>query len=80
MAQFGKVVYDRKRVIKQKARVTWISLGYANTRYFSAIKKEKQQRKQNLNLASLDGTKLKEPGDVKPDIVQFYKGSNRYSC
>lgn len=60
--------------MKQKARVTWISLGDANTKYFSAVMKEKQQRKQIQNLTSLDGTNLKEPKAIKLEIVQFYKG------
>ncbi|KAH0633496.1 hypothetical protein KY284_036282 [Solanum tuberosum] len=61
-------------VLKQKARVNWISLGDANTKYFSAVMKEKQKRKQILNLTSLDGTNLKEVEDIKLEIVKFYKG------
>ncbi|KAH0639679.1 hypothetical protein KY285_036265 [Solanum tuberosum] len=61
-------------VLKQKARVNWISLGDANTKYFSAVMKEKQQRKHILNLTSLDGTNLKEAEDIKLEIVKFYKG------
>lgn len=53
--------------------MTWISLGDANTKYFSDVMKEKQ-RKQILNLTSIDGTNLKEAEDIKLEIVQFYKG------
>lgn len=35
--------------------------------------KEKQQRKQILNPASLDGNKLEKPKDIKHEIVEFYK-------
>ncbi|XP_049406058.1 uncharacterized protein LOC125869643 [Solanum stenotomum] len=61
-------------VLKQKARVNWISLGDANTKYFSAVMKEKQQRKHILNLTSQDGANLKEAEDIKLEIVKFYKG------
>lgn len=41
------MVYDRRECdeMKQKARVTWISLGNANTKYFSSVMKE---RKNNI--------------------------------
>ncbi|KAM3235367.1 hypothetical protein P3L10_015403 [Capsicum annuum] len=45
-------------VMRQKARLTWITFGDANTKYFSAVIKERQHKKQLLTLTSLAGTTL----------------------
>lgn len=55
----------------QKARATWIKLGGANSKYFSAMVKERQNQKQIVELKSLTG-KTRE--DFKKEILAFYKG------
>nr|XP_016468328.1 PREDICTED: uncharacterized protein LOC107790873 [Nicotiana tabacum] len=60
-------------ILKQKARVKWINLGDANTKYFSTVMKERSQRKQILEIYTDDGMKLATPTNIKEEIVKFYK-------
>ncbi|KAM3285583.1 hypothetical protein P3S67_024382 [Capsicum chacoense] len=59
--------------MKQKSRAQWIKLGDANTKYFSAVVKERMQRKTISKLTSLDGKTLTELKDIKEEIISFYK-------
>ncbi|XP_019256484.1 PREDICTED: uncharacterized protein LOC109234895 [Nicotiana attenuata] len=45
-------------ILQQKARATWLRLGDANSKYFSAIMKEKRQRKVITELQDCFGNKL----------------------
>lgn len=57
--------------MQPKARATWIKLGDANTKYLSAVVKERQNKKQILELVSLTGKSLSDPEDIK-------KGGSRF--
>lgn len=59
--------------MKQKSRVRWIKLGDLNTNLFFAIVKERTQKKQLRELTSLDGQVLKDPEEIKQEIINFYK-------
>ncbi|KAH0686276.1 hypothetical protein KY289_017034 [Solanum tuberosum] len=60
-------------VLKQKSRAKWILLGDGNNQYFSAVIKERVNRKQILILTSLTGVILSEQKDIKEEILTFYK-------
>lgn len=60
-------------MLKQKSRAKWIKLGDSNTKYFSAILKERNQRKQVKELTSLDGKNLNDAEMIKYGIMEFYK-------
>lgn len=56
----------------------WIKLGDSNTKYFTAIMKERSHKKQITELTTQTGLKLTKP----EEIVQFYKslmGTSVYS-
>lgn len=59
--------------LQQKSRANWIKLGDLNNKYFSAVMKDKQQTKQMLEINSLQGMKLVNIGDIKKEILDFYK-------
>lgn len=59
--------------LKQIARAKQIKLGDSNSKYFAAIIKERQQRKQIIELTSLTGDKLSKPEDITNEITSFYK-------
>ncbi|KAK6788591.1 hypothetical protein RDI58_012389 [Solanum bulbocastanum] len=48
-------------------------LGDANYKYFSAIIKERTQRKPIRDITSLDGQMLYEPQEIQNEFVLFYK-------
>lgn len=58
--------------LKQKSRAKWIQLGDSNNKYFTAIMKERTQRKHILKITALTGDKLTHPDDIKEEIVGFY--------
>lgn len=59
--------------MKQKSIVNWIKLGDANTKSFSAVMKEKQQKWKIVPLTSLASMKLVDPDVIKSKIIQFYE-------
>nr|XP_009757838.1 PREDICTED: uncharacterized protein LOC104210596 [Nicotiana sylvestris] len=60
-------------IMKQKARAKWIQLEDANTKYFSAVMKERKHIKQIKELIIMDGKKINKPSEVKEEIIRFYK-------
>ncbi|WMV07828.1 hypothetical protein MTR67_001213 [Solanum verrucosum] len=73
---YGKGSMKKRRVyaLRQKSRTRWIQLGDTNNKYFSAIIKERTQKKQIRCITSLTGHMLYEPQDIQTEFVQFYKG------
>ncbi|KAH0764708.1 hypothetical protein KY285_000579 [Solanum tuberosum] len=59
--------------LRQKSRAQWIKLGDANTKYFSAVIKERSQKKHLGGIQSLSGRKLTDPIEIKDEILLFYK-------
>ncbi|XP_060212233.1 uncharacterized protein LOC132639857 [Lycium barbarum] len=59
--------------LRQKSRAQWIKLGDTNSKYFSAVLKERNQRKQISTLTSLKGHTLTEPTEIKEEVISFYK-------
>lgn len=59
--------------MKQKSSTKWIKLGDSNTKYFSAIVKERTQKKQIKEITSLDGQTLNDPDEIKHEIIEFCK-------
>lgn len=62
-----------KSAPRQKSRAQWIKLGDANTMYFSAMIKERSQKKHLGEIHSLSGGKLTDPNEIKDEIILFYK-------
>ncbi|XP_060195411.1 uncharacterized protein LOC132624686 [Lycium barbarum] len=68
--------------LKQKSRARWIQLGDSNNKYFSAVSKERNHRKQIMEITSLTGQKLHDYEEIKQEFVNFYKslmGSSAHS-
>lgn len=61
-------------VLQQKARAKWIRLGDSNTKYFSAVMKERTQHNHITELTNTMGIKLTTAEDIKAEIMGFYKG------
>lgn len=47
----------------------WLKLGNANTSYFSAIIRDRKQKKQILELGSQEGRRLVDVVDTKKEII-----------
>lgn len=59
--------------IRLKSREQRIKLGDSNTKYFSAVCKERSNRKQIIKITSLNGQKLHDLEKIKDDFFSFYK-------
>ncbi|XP_015158439.1 uncharacterized protein [Solanum tuberosum] len=59
--------------LRQKSRAKWIQLGDGNNKYFTAVIKERTNKKIMRELTSLRGTKLNTPEAIKEEVVEFYK-------
>ncbi|XP_019225096.1 PREDICTED: uncharacterized protein LOC109206700 [Nicotiana attenuata] len=69
-------------VLRQMSRITWIKQGYSNTKYFSAIVKEKKWQKQIVEINALAGGKLTNKNAIREEIISIYKslmGTTSYS-
>ncbi|XP_075103625.1 uncharacterized protein LOC142178198 [Nicotiana tabacum] len=73
LQQLEKWSMIEESALQQKSRANWIKLGDLNNKYFSAVMKDKQQTKQMLEINSLQGMKLVNIGDIKKEILDFYK-------
>lgn len=62
-----------ENILQQKARTKWIRLGYANSKYFSAIMKERRQRKVITELVYGFGDKITDQQQIQAEIINFYK-------
>ena len=49
------------------------STGYANNKHFSAVIKEKTQKKQVRSIMALSGQMLYDPQEIQEEFVIFYK-------
>ncbi|XP_019252718.1 PREDICTED: uncharacterized protein LOC109231512 [Nicotiana attenuata] len=59
--------------LQQKARTRWIQLGDSNSKYFTAVMKDRTQRKQNTEITTLLGDKLTDPATMEKEIIDLYK-------
>ncbi|XP_019225971.1 PREDICTED: uncharacterized protein LOC109207494 [Nicotiana attenuata] len=62
-----------ENILQQKARAKWIRLGDANSKYFSAIMKERRQRKVITELVNAFGDRLTYDHQIQEEIITFYK-------
>ncbi|XP_075074856.1 uncharacterized protein LOC142162405 [Nicotiana tabacum] len=60
-------------VLQHKARAKWIQLGDSNTKYFTAVMKERSQRKQITEITNGLGDRVTDPAAIKREILGFYK-------
>lgn len=60
-------------ILQHKTRATWIKLGDSNNKLFSAVIKERKQRKHITKIQALTCFTLTEPTAIKEEIVHFYK-------
>ncbi|XP_059298114.1 uncharacterized protein LOC132050769 [Lycium ferocissimum] len=73
MQELEKWSLIEESIMRQKSRARWIKLGDANTKYFSAVLKERTQRKQISELTSITGVRLVEQEAIKNEITGFYR-------
>nr|XP_033508779.1 uncharacterized protein LOC108943014 [Nicotiana tomentosiformis] len=60
-------------VLQQKAIAKWIQLGDSNSKYFTAMMKDRSQEKQIIKTTTLLGDKPTDLDAIKREIVDFYK-------
>ncbi|XP_060190867.1 uncharacterized protein LOC132620191 [Lycium barbarum] len=60
-------------ILQQKSRATWVKLGDSNSKYFSAVTKERKHKKTISMLTALDGTLLTDKRQIQEEIVAFYR-------
>nr|XP_016453422.1 PREDICTED: uncharacterized protein LOC107777786 [Nicotiana tabacum] len=60
-------------VLQQKAIAKWIQPGDSNSKYFTAVMKDRSQEKQIIKTTTLLGDKLTDLDAIKREIVDFYK-------
>lgn len=61
-------------IMKQKSRIDWLKLGDANTKFFHASMKQRQQRNRMKTIFKADNTLCKEPKEIRAEVENFYKG------
>ncbi|XP_070015905.1 uncharacterized protein [Nicotiana sylvestris] len=59
--------------MRRKSRIRWIKWGDVNTKYFTAVIKEKIVRKQIVELNTLTGNKITDPKAISDEIITFYR-------
>nr|XP_009608206.1 uncharacterized protein LOC104102245 [Nicotiana tomentosiformis] len=64
---------EKARIDLRKARTRWIQLRDSNSKYFTAVMKDRTQRKQITEITTLLGDKLTDPEAIKIEIADFYK-------
>ena len=62
-----------ENALRQKSRIKWIQLGDANNKYFSAVIKERTQKKQVRSIMTLSGQMIYDPQEIQEEFVIFYK-------
>ncbi|XP_075080191.1 uncharacterized protein LOC142165728 [Nicotiana tabacum] len=60
-------------VMRQKSRIFCIKLGDSNTKYFTAVIKERTVRKQIMELNTLAENKITDPKAIRDEIITFYR-------
>ncbi|KAK1406210.1 hypothetical protein QVD17_41499 [Tagetes erecta] len=70
--EFVQASADEESFVKQRAKVTWLAEGDANTKYFHNVLKCKNNRKMIYSVMSSDGRDL--VGDLMiTEFVNFYR-------
>lgn len=72
LQQLEKWSFIEEGIYQQKSRATWIKLGDANTKYFTAVMKEWRHKKQIATLKALNGDVLVDPKAIQLEIINFY--------
>lgn len=72
--ELEKLSLMEESIMQQKARAHWIKLGDANIKYFTAIMKERNQRKYMNSLVDGSGRTLTKPEEIQRKVTQFYQG------
>ncbi|XP_019241803.1 PREDICTED: uncharacterized protein LOC109221818 [Nicotiana attenuata] len=62
-----------ENILQQKARAKWIQPGDDNTKYFTAVMKDRSQRKQINDITTRGGDRITDPEGIKEEILDFYK-------
>ncbi|XP_075074296.1 uncharacterized protein LOC142161947 [Nicotiana tabacum] len=62
-----------ENILQQKARAKWIQLGDDNTKYFTAVMKDRSQRKQINEITERYGDRVTDPEGITEEILDFYK-------
>ena len=57
-----------ENALRQKSRIKWIQLGDANNKYFSAVIKERTQKKQVRSIMTLSGQMIYDPRKSKRSL------------
>ncbi|XP_070046398.1 uncharacterized protein [Nicotiana tomentosiformis] len=63
----------KESILQQKSRAKWIKLGDSNTKYFSAVMKERSHKKVITKLTNAFGDRLTDQKQIQQEIIAFYK-------
>ncbi|EOY23818.1 Uncharacterized protein TCM_015594 [Theobroma cacao] len=75
--EFNLILYQEEVMWQQKAKLDWLKYGDCNSKYYHAIVKRRQHKKQISTFKRDDNSWCLDKGELTKMVVEFY--SNLYS-
>lgn len=72
--EYTRLAAAELKLLKQKAKVTWLHDMDQNTRYFHSVVKEKSVHHSIANLGKSDGNFTETEEQIAQEITEFYEG------
>ncbi|XP_057782626.1 uncharacterized protein LOC131000636 [Salvia miltiorrhiza] len=71
-ARIGSVLLRKSEHLRQQSRVSWLSDGDRNTRFFHSMVKWRRSN-QNIKKLNIDGVISEDPGVMAAHVIHFYE-------
>ena len=73
LIEYKDALSDEEKLLRQKAKVTWLNVGDKNSAYFHKVIKGRTNKSRILTICGEDGTRY-EHKDVAEQFVKHFKG------